>query len=202
MKRKLFYLLLILVPFCVNLQATPLIYELGNLNPETPPSADAFVFTWQTALNNESVLIPINPFYKTLYDYSVDWGDGNQSSHLTGDAPHIYSAPGKYTLSITGNFPAIMFGSSTSDAQNDKRLLTIDQWGTQVWSGMASAFAGCSSLTRVPNAPGPILKDKATLYSMFFQCSGLRGDLDKWDVSMVRETSFMFYGASMFNGNI
>src|SRR3546814_4291699 len=68
-----------------------------------------FITTWQTTAANESITIPVNDDV-TGYNYTVEWGDGNTDAGQTGDVTHTYAAAGTYTVSITGNFPAIQIG--------------------------------------------------------------------------------------------
>src|SRR5690606_33348723 len=82
-----------------------------------------FITTWETTANNESITIPTYPF--AVYDYSVDWGDGQTDASITGDATHTYATAGVYTVSITSSFPHIYFNGG---GDKDK-LLTIEQWG-------------------------------------------------------------------------
>ncbi len=161
---------------------------------------DAFITTWQVN-NGGSILIPVNP-YVSGYNYTVDWGDGNTTSGHTGDASHTYATAGTYTVSITGNFPAIQFGSPTSNDSNDEKLRTIEQWGTQVWQGMDKAFHGCSNLTTESDTDAPVFAPNSTLFSMFLRCSNFNSDLNDWDLSNVIETKYMFESAAAFNGAI
>lgn len=167
---------------------------------ETNPAA-AFITTWKTTAANEKITIPINPNMPGS-DYNVDWGDGHSSAHQTASATHTYANAGMHTVSITGSFPAIQFGGPNSDDANDARLITVEQWGKQVWSGMNRAFDGCKNLVTVSSTDIPIFAPSSTLYHMFSGCVSFNSDLNNWDLSPVRETSFMFSGASVFNGNI
>ena len=113
---------------------------------------DGFITTWQTSSDGQEILIPVNSEYTGRYNYSVDWGDGTSSTGQTGDAAHIYALKGTYSVTITGNFPAIKFGSDASADANDALLRTVVQWGNGTWSGMDAAFKDCVNLTAVPNA--------------------------------------------------
>src|SRR5699024_2965213 len=104
---------------------------------------DAFITTWETTADNEEITIPVNPTVSG-YDYTVDWGDGTVDYNQTGDAPHTYATAGTYTVSITGDFPAIKMGESSS--ANAHKLMTIEQWGTQEWETMNNAFRSCTTL--------------------------------------------------------
>ena len=79
--------------------------------------SQSFNATWNTAnlstgssADNE-VTIPTNPAF-TTYDYTIDWGDGQTDTNVTGDMTHTYAAPGVYTIMISGAFPAIYFNNT------------------------------------------------------------------------------------------
>ena len=154
-----------------------------------------FITTWQTTIASESITIPT--FLGETYNYNVDWGDGQNSTNQTGDATHIYTTAGTYTVSITGTFPRIHFNSSGDRL----KLQTIEQWGNIVWSSMRNSFAGCSNLTyRAIDAPD--LSVATDLTGMFSGCTGFNGAIGNWDMSNVDNMSAMFFGASSFNQDL
>ena len=179
----------------------------------------AFITTWKTTSANESITIPVNT--SESYDYTVNWGDGSTSQNQIGNASHTYATAGTHKVSITGNFPAIYFyGSSDYD-----KIISIDQWGTNIWHTMEGAFTYCSSLEG--NAPDtPDLSEVLSTNQMFarssfnqdiggWDVSNVRmmigmfennyyfnQNLDSWNVSNVKYMSFMFSSAYNFNGNI
>ncbi len=68
---------------------------------------DPFVTTWVTTTASESITIPTTG---SGYNYMVNWGDMSARNRtFTGDATHEYATPGEYTVSITGDFPRILF---------------------------------------------------------------------------------------------
>ncbi len=168
-------------------------YRLYVRNPE-------FITTWKTdnpgTSNTDQVTIPVNDASWT-YDYSVDWGDGNVNTGVTGTITHTYSAAGTYTVMITGNFPQIYFNRG-----GDKdRILTIEQWGGIKWKSMASAFEGCSNLTS--NAVDtPDLSQVTDMSRMFAEAYSFNSDLRDWDVSNVTDMTRLFDTATSFNGDI
>lgn len=156
--------------------------------------SQSFVTTWETTTANESIAIPTTG---TGYNYSVSWGDGSTQSGITGNATHVYTSPGIYTVSISGDFARIYF-NNTGDAL---KIKSIEQWGTIAWKSMGNAFYGCSSL--VYNATdAPDLTNVANIGGMFRGCTSFDGDLSNWDVSTVTYMASLFEDASMFNGSI
>ncbi|MBE8722659.1 BspA family leucine-rich repeat surface protein [Sphingobacterium pedocola] len=163
--------------------------------------AGAFVTTWRTTSANESILIPINS-QVSGYNYTVNWGDGSTATAHTGNATHTYTTPGVHTVSITGSFPAIQFASGSSSSTNDAKLLTIAQWGTQVWTTMDRAFRGCVNLTTESDTDAPVFAPNMRLDQMFIECSSFDSDLNDWDVSRVVDMNNMFTQTTSFNHSL
>ncbi len=191
-------------------------------------SPDAFKLTYDTTLQEGTTTTPANQLLIQTqsgftYDYNIDWGDGQYDNNVTGNITHTYLTPGIYTVSIIGTFPSPRHNQSSGDAY---KLLSIDQWGTQVWESMYNAFAGCENMeynaTDVPNLTnvenmgsmfivcplfnGAInnwdVSNVTNMYGMFGVASIFNQPLDTWDVSNVTNMNFMFAGASEFNQNI
>ena len=165
--------------------------------------SDHFVTTWKTdnlssgSTSSTSIDIPTRSIYTYFYD--VDWNnDGTFDEFgLTGNATHNYGVAGTYTVRIRGDFPLIYF-NNTGDR---KKILSVDQWGTQHWVNQNYAFYGCSNLdgNAVDN---PDLSGVTSLTGMFRNCSIFNGDISGWDVSNVKYFTQMFKSASLFNQNI
>jgi len=71
--------------------------------------------------------------------YTVDWGDGNVSTGLTGDVTHTYAVAGIYTISVAGLFPRVFY-NALGDRLKVKKILSF---GDIVWGSFADAFWGC-----------------------------------------------------------
>ncbi len=179
---------------------TPIILGLGSLllfavtfNAMINPPQD-FITTWETTTPNESITIPTTG---GGYNYSVDWGDGNITSGLTSDATHVYTNPGVYTVSISGDFPRIYF----NDSGDKLKIKSIEAWGNIQWQSMRSAFSGTESL--IYNATdAPNLLNVMDLSFMFHKAKKINGNFTNWDVSNITEMQGTFFGASEFNGDI
>jgi len=166
-------------------------------------SPDAFKLTYDTRILEtgttaaNQLKIEANtgsPDYLT-YDYSIDWGDGQYDNHVTNNITHTYSNPGIYTVSIIGDFPAPQHYYSNTDAI---KLLSIDQWGTQIWESMNLGFYYCENMeynaTDIPN-----LSNVTDMSNMFAGCNLFNGNINDWDISNVTNMSYMFIGANNFN---
>ena len=154
----------------------------------------AFVTTWQTTTENESITIPTRG---SGYAYTVDWGDGTDATTHVGSATHTYTDSDTYTVSIIGTFPRIYFNNG---GDKDK-ILTIEQWGDIQWTNMNRAFKGCSNLT-IPATDAPNLSAVYDMYDMFFGATSMNADIGHWDVSNVRVMRGVFLLASSFNQDI
>ncbi len=134
------------------------------------------------------------PDYLT-YDFNIDWGDGQYDNNVTNDITHSYLNPGIYTIAIIGDFPAFYHSSSNRD---NKKLISMDQWGDQVWGSMQSTFYYCQNMeynaTDIPN-----LSQVESMQNMFGACFLFNGNINDWDVSNVTNMSGVFLAAQAFN---
>ncbi|GAA4237345.1 hypothetical protein GCM10022291_23930 [Postechiella marina] len=166
-------------------------------------SPDAFKLTYDTRILKNGTTaanqlkIEANTGYPDylVYDYSIDWGDGQYDNHVSNDITHTYLTPGIYTVSIIGDFPAPQHYYSNTDAI---KLLSIDQWGTQVWQSMNLGFYYCENMeykaTDTPN-----LSNVTNMSNMFAGCNLFNGNINDWDVSNVTNMSYFLIGARSFN---
>jgi len=111
-------------PISFSMAFSLLILLTTKLYSQTP-----FITTWQITEANESIEIPtkVDSFY--IYDYEVEWGDGNITTGHTRNATHTYADSGTYQVSISGIFPAIYF--SDSDYGNRRKIISIDLYGVR-----------------------------------------------------------------------
>ena len=131
--------------------------------------------------------------------YSIDWGDNSPAeTDITGDSTYTYREADSYTVSISGGFERFHLDGLQPNAG---RLISIDQWGDIRWTSMRDAFDGASNM--VYNATdAPDLSGVTDMSYMFFGASSFNGDLSSWDVSKVTNMNRMFFGASSFNQTI
>ncbi|MFD2586410.1 BspA family leucine-rich repeat surface protein [Croceitalea marina] len=183
--------------------ATGCTEESFTVVPSWVNSPAAFKLTYDTSLIDTGTT-PANQLrIETLtgypayldYDYSIDWGDDQFDNNVTGDIVHTYLTPGIYTVSIIGDFPAPFHDYSGTDSY---KLISIDQWGTQVWQSMERAFYYCENMEY--NATDiPDLSNVTSMNSMFSGCNLFDGNINSWDVSNVTDMSSLFIGARSFN---
>ncbi len=169
----------------------------GNKNYKTgTPLATSFVAserpfrtTWIT--NNTQIIIPTTG---TGYNYNITWtnldntgaGNGNGSANnvMTNNYTITNLIDGdRYEIAITGTFPRFyMNAASTSSPNYNERLKlrTIEEWGSQKWTSMNSAFFGCSNLTYMATDV-PNLSSVTDMFSIFRTCSVFNGNIGAWN---------------------
>jgi surface protein len=167
---------------------------------------DDFVITVKTDNGGTSTNTQFTiPTTGSGYNYNVDCNnDGSDEiTGAAGDYTCDYASAGTYTIRIKDNtglgtgFPRIYFYYG-----GDKyKLLTIEQWGTGLWTSMSAAFAGCSNLAgQATDAPD--LSNVTDMNHMFTNASTFNQDINSWDTSTVTDMSYMFASASSFNQDI
>jgi len=186
---------------------------------------DAFIMRVQTDIstsstgksNDDQFQIVVDSTTE-VFDYEVDWGDGNTDSNVTGNITHTYSSVGTYDVKITGTFPNIYFFNRFDRF----KVLEIKNWGNIEWQSLRNAFFGCQNMTITatdepdfsnvvsfyrtftncytmdfpsPTATKNWVSSNATnLQQMFSACRSLTGaDCSGWDVSNVSNFSYCFY---------
>ncbi|NND94766.1 MAG: BspA family leucine-rich repeat surface protein, partial [Flavobacteriales bacterium] len=162
---------------------------------------DHFVTTWKTDnqgnSSNTSITIPTKP--SETYNYDVDWDNDGIFDELgiTGDATHDFGVAGTYTVRIQGLFPRIYFASSGEQ----KKILSVDQWGTNTWNSFALAFYTCENL-EILATDSPDLSQLTDMSFAFYSCLALNQSLANWDVSNVQDMQGTFSNARGFNQDI
>jgi surface protein len=164
-----------------------------------------FITTWRTTNPGSSASNQINIQTEgTGIFYNVSWvevgnpaNSGSVTNINTSFRTITFPNPGTYRVTMTGTYPRIRF-TGNQDAQ---KLLSVEQWGTNAWTSMWSAFEGCSNLV-ISATDSPNLSNVTSLQQMFTGATSLTGNFSNWNVSTITNFSYMFWDASSFDSNI
>ena len=131
--------------------------------------------------------------------YTILWGDGSYDENVSGSQSHTYDVAGTYTVTVLGK------GLESIDlldrSANSLQIRSIEQWGDTEWTTMTRSFGSTVNMAyRATDAPD--LSGVTDTSYMFSGASSFDGDLSGWDVSSVTNMRGMFADASVFNGNL
>lgn len=102
----------------------------------------------------------------------VDWGDGSEVETFEAQrGSHIYTTPGLYTLSITGNAHQLEFSDGSSYAPEIKSIIS---WGTLGVKNAADMCLGCNKLESIPNDVAGSFSDVKSFLGAFSCCTSLQ----------------------------
>ncbi len=183
-------------------ERTSLINNHGwTINEDTEDcSLTPFITTWKTdntgVSNSSSITIPTSINY--TYSYDVDWNNDGVFDEfgLTGNATHDYGTPGTYQVAIKGTFPTIKFNGGG----DKKKIISIDQWGSNEWQSMEGAFRGATNL--MYNATDvPELNSVTTMSYMFYNATLMDGNFEHWNISNITDMTNMLSGSGMSTSN-
>ena len=142
----------------------------------------AFVTTWRTDEDSDTITLPINGSGMT-----VVWGDGHVDRGISAPVNHTYTTAGNYTVQVTGGLTVFNL-----NGHNDApKIISIDQWGDASWTTMKDAFQGASRMS-YHATDAPDLSGVADMSSMFYGAASVNGDISSWNVSSVNNMVNMF----------
>ena len=154
----------------------------------------SFVSKWRIDGDGTKIVLPLPTGLE--YDFEVDWGDGEVTSHTDAEAMHVYKNAGIYTVSITGLVEGWSFAQFPRNRDN---IVSVEDLGALGWRRLRGAFAGCESLTSVA---GGDTSDVVTMRSMFEGASSVTPDVSGWDTSAVTDMAGMFVYAGVADPNV
>ncbi|MBF0197382.1 MAG: hypothetical protein HQL32_06710 [Planctomycetes bacterium] len=100
---------------------------------------------------------------------TINWGDG--SSNIQSDdnfITHDYGAAATYTVQVSGTFKQLKF----QGANDDIKVLELQQWGPNAWDSMLFSFYGCSNM-KITAADLPDTSSVTSFYYSWNGCSSL-----------------------------
>lgn len=134
----------------------------------------------------------------TGYNYNVDCNSDGifEAQNITTKYVCKYDTRGEYRVSISGKFPHLY---------NAKQVLDVEQWGTQKWDSLESAFLKSRRPLNISATDTPNLTHVKSMEKMFsdinFDQASSSHSFNDWDTSNVINMSSVFLGSD-FNQNI
>ena len=173
-------------------------YDNYGANPEDNFFNTVTTLNFKFVINNNNTNITL-PISGNDLEINVIWGDGTNNNKLT----NTYEDSGTYDVTLEVKYGTVShFGSSEWEGCDKLIEVTTtddNSWGLPAITSLASAFDGCTLLTKVPTK---IPNTVTNTMSMFKNASKFDGDITDWDVSNINTMIYMFYDAKEFNQNI
>ena len=129
---------------------------------------------------------------------TVNWGDDTIETYTSSPVSHTYAASGSYNVKISGS--AIGFGNGHSAYTGAEYIRSVSQWDALGVTSFSGAFNGATNLESVPASLPSTVTD--TSYMFYGASSYNGGEVSGWDTSSVTDMAFMFNGATAFNQNL
>lgn len=102
----------------------------------------------------------------------VDWGDGSELETFEAKrGSHVYTAPGLYTLSITGNAHNFEFSDGKTLCPEIKNIISWGQFGLR---NAADMCLGCNNLESIPNDVAGSFAEVKSFIGAFSICESLK----------------------------
>ena len=147
----------------------------------------------------------INPADKSLTfhthdtNYDIDWN--NDQTFESADTG--VSGNQSHTFNTAGVHTIRFRNLNDINTMEGAKYTSIEQWGTAVWNAdMSNAFSLAMNLTMNPNAGTPNMSAVTDMSYMFSGATSFNGDISGWNTASVTDMSGMFLDASSFNGDI
>ena len=125
---------------------------------------------------------------------NIDWGDGAAIDTYSYPTSVISHIYAPGTYTTQITGNAQAYGNS-SGSLGSQYITSVTGWGLGITS-LRGAFTGCVHLTSVPNTLPPGVTD---LSYMFYGATSFNGEINTWDTSKITKMDYMFSDASGFN---
>ena len=166
-------------------------YNINLVNGQLTVEQRPFIITLDAQYSISREIEVFGVIEGLMYDYTVDWGDGNIDTNLTEAAKHTYTSAGPFTVKVTGNYPGLQLKYFN--------IKSIEQWGSQEWESLENALQNRELTINATDAPD--LSQGPSMAGMFRSTRIGSPDLTAWDVSLITNMSDIFNGSD-FNGNV
>ena len=141
-------------------------------------------------------------FYTEDINYDIDW-DNDQTfesadTGVSGNQSHTFPTAGVHTIRFR-NLNDVYINYQAGR----EKYTSIEQWGTATWNAdMNNAFSGASNLITNSGAGTPDMNAVTNMSFMFFGATSFNGDISGWNTGQVDDMESMFHQATSFNQDI
>ena len=166
--------------------------KMVALQVEPPPDPNAFITTWNMTSGLFTLLTQTG-----TYNATIDWGDGQTSTHTTGNPTHTYVSAGQYQIKVTGQYNGLRIDN---DASQKGKLIAVNAWGNVGFTSFYGAFWSCSNLVSLPSGSITGAENVTNFSYCFSGCTSLTTiptDLFKYTVNVTTFRSCFSYCTSL-----
>ncbi|WP_205959915.1 BspA family leucine-rich repeat surface protein [Flammeovirga aprica] len=129
--------------------------------------------------------------------FDIDWENNGTWSHFSNQSYETISH--NYTANQPGT---IRIRGQLAYFEAPDSIIDVAQWGNSKFESFSITFADCKKLKGFTAEDTPDLSLVKDMSYMFFGATNFNGDLTGWDVSNVESMYNMFSRATFFNGDI
>ena len=165
----------------------------------------AFETVWNVTRDNSTISFPVENAENC--EFNIDWGD-NTGQWFSSSCPkkleHIYIKKGEYHVVVTGTLDGWgkQFSGTSCSGNGINYLERVESFGPVGLAG--GAFANTPTLKKLSSVDIPDASKLKSTKGMFCSydktsISNMEFFLDKWDMSNVKDMSYMFYNNKHFD---
>ena len=147
------------------------------------------VLEYELNKNNKEI-----SFYLVGTNLEIDYGNGKIDKYdklqINQKIINKYEKSGNYIVTIKGTLLKFWCCS--------RNIIKVHNWNYYL-KDLSKAFELCLKLKEVPNY---IPKNLIYINGIFEKCINFNSDISKWDVSDIKDMSFMFSDCKKFNSDI
>ena len=162
----------------------------------TPPSPNQTIFVFDTTAPGCTGTVKL-PVDQPTSGGTIRWGDGSTEPLSSSHQSHTYSSPGVYAVVYDGPLNSV---TGIWADQSMRCLTKVTQWGNTATPTKVN-FDYANNLVSVAEPPHTVT-DMTYMFRTGAGSSVFNQDISGWDVSNVKQMSYMFSGTELFNRNI
>ncbi|MEO1053340.1 MAG: BspA family leucine-rich repeat surface protein [Bacteroidota bacterium] len=168
-----------------------------------------FIMTWDSRNkgfgDSTQILVPLRGEYAVKWHEVENLENKGVIENCTDNIIIKFPKPGRYKLVVSGTLSTMNFAEYTIDSipqpkygDKDYKFISVDQWGGTIWQSFESFFYNCKSI-EIKATDTPNLTQVTSFKRAFSHAGNFNSTLENWDMSNVKDMSFMFFWASSFN---